>query len=71
VADAVPRPLVVDDDDVERMLLQETPQCDSCESVVVSKASDGLVIVTFFAVGVFLLFIFFLVWLLAQGVKSG
>jgi hypothetical protein len=71
VADAVPRPLVVDDDDVERMLLQEKPQCDSCESGGVSKPSDGLVIVTFFAVGVVLVFIFFLVWLLAHGVKSG
>ena len=71
MADAVPRPLVVDDDDVERMLLQETPQRDTCESVVASKGSDGLVIVTFFSVGVVLLFILFLVWLLAQGVKSG
>jgi hypothetical protein len=71
VADAVPRPLIVDDDDIERMMLQDTPQRDPGESVVASKASNKLVIVTFFAVGFILLVLFLLVWLWSQQLVSG
>jgi len=71
VADAVPRPLIVDDDDVERMMLQHTPQRDTCKSAVASKASNELVIVTFFAVGFILLVLFLLVWLWSQQLVSG
>jgi hypothetical protein len=71
VADAVPRPLIVDDDDIERMMLQDTPQPDPGESVVASKASNELVIVIFFAVGFILLVLFLLVWLWSQQLISG
>jgi hypothetical protein len=71
VADAVPRPLIVDDDDVERMMLQDTPQRDPGKSVVASKASNELVIVIFFAVGFILLVLFLLVWLWSQQLISG
>jgi PleD family two-component response regulator len=68
--DATPKILVVDDDDVERMMAQETMQRDHFEGVIASKVSDGLVIVTFLTVGLLLLPIFFLVSFLPTGKRS-
>jgi DNA-binding response OmpR family regulator len=64
VLEPAPKILVVDDDDVERMMAQETSQRDHFDGVIASKVSDGLVIATFLTVGLLLLPIFFLVSLL-------
>jgi hypothetical protein len=70
VTDAAPKILLVDDDDVERMMAQETMQRGESEGVIASKISDGLVIVAFFAVGVMLLPILLLASLFPIGNRS-
>jgi hypothetical protein len=52
------------------MMAQEKMRRDDFEGGIASRVSDGLVIVTFFAVGLLLLPIFFLVSLLPTGNRS-
>ena len=66
-----PKILVVDDDDIERMMAQETMQREHRDGVIASKVGDGLVIATFLTAGLLLLPIFFLVSLLHTGKYSG
>ena len=70
MTDAAPKIVLVDDDDVERMMAQETMRHSESEGVVASKISDGLVIGAFFAIGALLLPIFLLVSLFPIGKGS-